>query len=324
MARQVIRYNRIALTLAVILLMFLVLVSACSAEEKKPEPAAPAPTVQEEPVIREKPTLEPYKVEGLDKNIRYFNVRNTYQLETGDLILVNAACRYRGQPAELVGNYSYLFSKDGERIGSTASTLNRGCKRMLEAFNDMLCAFYEKSRLTTVMLQDIYLNEAESNECFEHDTGLAVDLRLYLEAEKSFPKFTGEGEYAWFSQHCGDYGFILRYPENKQQYTGLSYRPEHFRYVGKPHAEIITSRSLSLEEYLDDIKKYTISEPYSYRDSEGKGWAIYYFPQKEGEETTNVPIPLDDTGAEYAYTISGDNRSGFIVTVDMSTETITH
>lgn len=320
MGKQTLRYkyNRIAIALAVTLLLFLSLVSACSAEEKKPAPAPAAKTEPSEPEVKEEPTIAPFKAEGLEKNIKYFNVRNNYQLETGDLILVNAACRYRGQPAELVGNYSYLFNDENQRIGSTSSTMNRGCKRMLEAFNDMLCAFYDKTKLTTIMLADIYLNEAEQKNCYEHDTGLAFDLRLYLESEKSFPLFTGEGEYGWFAQNCHNYGFILRYPDNKQQYTGVSYRPEHFRFVGRPHSQIIHDKAMCLEEYLDYIKSYTLETPLSYRDRSGNCWAVYYYEQKIGEDSTNIPIPLDSSDAEYPYTISGDNRNGFIIAVDLT------
>ena len=47
-----------------------------------------------------------------------------------------------------------------------------------------------------------------------------------------------------------DYGFILRYLENKDDVTGYSYEPWHFRYVGTDAAKVIVEKGLTLEEYL--------------------------------------------------------------------------
>lgn len=54
--------------------------------------------------------------------------------------------------------------------------------------------------------------------------------------------------------HCQDYGFILRYPADKQDITGVMYEPWHFRYVGKEAAAYIMENGLCLEEFLDLYK----------------------------------------------------------------------
>ena len=46
------------------------------------------------------------------------------------------------------------------------------------------------------------------------------------------------------------YGFIERYPANKEAVTGIAHEPWHFRYVGRPHAQRMTDLGLTLEEYL--------------------------------------------------------------------------
>ena len=51
--------------------------------------------------------------------------------------------------------------------------------------------------------------------------------------------------------HCAEYGFILRYPNNKTEYTGIIYEPWHYRYVGPEYAEDIYNSGLTLEEYLE-------------------------------------------------------------------------
>lgn len=51
--------------------------------------------------------------------------------------------------------------------------------------------------------------------------------------------------------HCAEYGFILRYPKDKEDITGIIYEPWHYRYVGVKAAQEITEQGLCLEEYLE-------------------------------------------------------------------------
>ncbi len=75
----------------------------------------------------------------------------------------------------------------------------------------------------------------------EHQTGLAVDLD------------GSDAAYAWLAEHCWDYGFILRYPENKIDITGIIYEPWHFRYVGTELSQELKTLGVTLEEYLQSI-----------------------------------------------------------------------
>ena len=76
----------------------------------------------------------------------------------------------------------------------------------------------------------------------EHHTGLGIDIG------------TGSKTYAWLAEHCWEYGFILRYPQNKTGSTGFNYEPWHFRYLGKPLAEQVHKSGLTLEEYFESIR----------------------------------------------------------------------
>lgn len=78
----------------------------------------------------------------------------------------------------------------------------------------------------------------------EHQTGLAMDLN---NANRSF---IGTPEAAWIEEHCAEYGFIVRYPDGKEEVTGFMYEPWHVRYLGKEMAESVTESGLALEEYL--------------------------------------------------------------------------
>lgn len=78
----------------------------------------------------------------------------------------------------------------------------------------------------------------------EHSVGLAVDLNSIEES------FENTAEFLWLYQNCANYGFILRYPKNKVNITGIAYEPWHYRYVGTNHAKEIMSQKICLEEYL--------------------------------------------------------------------------
>ena len=88
----------------------------------------------------------------------------------------------------------------------------------------------------------------------EHHTGLAIDICLVKDGKviDDNDEMIAEREiFAKIHEKLPKYGFILRYPEGKEQITGYGYEPWHFRYVGSPEiAKKITQSGLTLEEYL--------------------------------------------------------------------------
>lgn len=88
----------------------------------------------------------------------------------------------------------------------------------------------------------------------DHQTGYTFDLNSL---EQDFA-YTPEG--IWLAEHCADFGFIIRYPEGKEAYTGYTYEPWHVRYIGKEKARIITDSGLSLEEYYGITSSYAIDD----------------------------------------------------------------
>lgn len=84
----------------------------------------------------------------------------------------------------------------------------------------------------------------------EHHTGLAVDIvgKGYQQLNAAQAKTK---EALWLAEHSAEYGFILRYPADKTDVTGIAYESWHFRYVGKEAAKYITDNQLALEEFID-------------------------------------------------------------------------
>lgn len=85
----------------------------------------------------------------------------------------------------------------------------------------------------------------------DHQTGLGVDLLNYAWTRKEgmTPAFGDTAEAQWMERNCAQFGFILRYMEEKQDITGIIYEPWHFRFVGVPIASYIMQERLSLEEF---------------------------------------------------------------------------
>ena len=86
----------------------------------------------------------------------------------------------------------------------------------------------------------------------EHHTGLALDIALIIDGKKYYENddlFKYEDIYLEIHKYLSKYGFILRYPKNKEKITGYNYEPWHIRYVGRK-AEEIYKNNLTLEEYL--------------------------------------------------------------------------
>lgn len=87
--------------------------------------------------------------------------------------------------------------------------------------------------------------------CSEHQTGLAIDICIYKDNKCYIENEVYDlEEIRWLHQNCYRYGFILRYPENKEDITKYSYEPWHLRYVGEV-ARYIYNNDITLEEYLD-------------------------------------------------------------------------
>ena len=88
----------------------------------------------------------------------------------------------------------------------------------------------------------------------DHQTGLAVDIvqtSLPSEYDSLIQKF-GETEAGkWLAANCYRFGFILRFPPDKQDQTGIIYEPWHFRFVGRTHATAMHDMNLCLEEYVE-------------------------------------------------------------------------
>lgn len=129
---------------------------------------------------------------------------------------------------------------------------------------------------------------AQNPGASEHQTGLAVDVYVQYYAGKEFTK-SESGQF--INSHCDDYGFILRYPIFGKPTTDIPYEPWHLRYVGFPHAKIISNSFITYEQYVEHF------EPNIFYEYEG------YLISRQTEDNLRIPenfnsavVSEDNTG----------------------------
>ena len=89
----------------------------------------------------------------------------------------------------------------------------------------------------------------------DHQTGLGCDVVPKNWTDRGMnERMAKEKECIWMAEHCQDFGFILRYPEDKQEITEINYEPWHMRYVGIPAAKYIMENGLCLEEFTEQLQ----------------------------------------------------------------------
>lgn len=93
----------------------------------------------------------------------------------------------------------------------------------------------------------------------EHQTGLALDI-VDLYYQGLYASQANTATQKWLMAHCAEYGFILRYPKDKVEITGVNYEPWHYRYVGVDAAKAITESGMCLEEYLAALEEAAEAE----------------------------------------------------------------
>ncbi len=143
----------------------------------------------------------------------------------------------------------------------------------------------------------------------EHQTGLAIDLGI-RKPEMDFirPDFPYTGICQTFRKKAVAYGFIERYPNGKEAVTGIGHEPWHFRYVGAPHAEIMTELGLTLEEYHAFLTQYPHEEKRFLYRTGNQNIEVSYVKAEAGTDTES------EIEAGIPYSVSGNNADGFVLT----------
>lgn len=127
----------------------------------------------------------------------------------------------------------------------------RSYKKQQSLVNEDVNTFVNQGMPYETALEEVY-KETMPAGCSEHQTGLALDILCSGNTKMDASQMDEPGN-QWLRKNCYKYGFILRYPENKCDITGINFEPWHFRYVGKEAAKYIMKNHITLEEFYKKL-----------------------------------------------------------------------
>lgn len=124
----------------------------------------------------------------------------------------------------------------------------RSVARQKELYDNSIKKYLQqgKTQEEAEKLTDEYINKPGSSD---HNLALAVDFNY---VDNKFENLDG---FKWLKKNAEKYGFILRYPKDKEDITKISYESWHWRYVGKEHAQKMNEMNMCLEEYIEYLEK---------------------------------------------------------------------
>ena len=178
-----------------------------------------------------------------------------------------------------LANYDNLLPEDFTVKVSNIDKTRQFDSRAIDELNDMMNAM-KKDGVTNVWVQSAYRSVARQKELYDnsvkkylqqgktqeeaekltdeyinkpgssdHNLGLAVDSNY---VDNKFEKLDG---FKWLKNNAENYGFVLRYPKDKEDITKIAYESWHWRYVGVEHAKKMNDLNMCLEEYIEYLSK---------------------------------------------------------------------
>ncbi|MBO4979297.1 MAG: D-alanyl-D-alanine carboxypeptidase family protein [Clostridia bacterium] len=253
----------------------------------------------------------PPDVQALDQFLK--EMCGKEQIHTGNLLLVDASHPFTAS-VESVNVYSgrTKFQKGEKTVYSyylpdTTPTLSADA---LTALNQMADDFYELTGNN-----DLYLDKAyDAAAIGDHATGLAFDLSVYTIKQEHYElsDATASSDFEWVFNNYYKYGFVMESPAQSGE------RHYHFRYVGIPAATYLFRNEITLGEFLTKL-----TADHAFADGKTNATSVttddgavyeFYYVEATGGDMTSVPVHED----ALFFSISGDNRNGFVVTVRMS------
>jgi D-alanyl-D-alanine carboxypeptidase len=235
----------------------------------------------------------------------------------GDLVLVNNAHVYTfPQSEEHLSEIWGKWNSHNPRIYKQSGVSKYMDTDALNAMDAMLVDFSAATGKTNVQVRYAY-RDYKTQEQFEiaagysdHHTGLGVQLKYEMNENAYAFSTDPNGTYNWIFENCHKYGFVIRYPEGKEDITEVSDYSDYFRYVGIAHATYMAEHGLCMEEYIEVLKGYTHDKPLKINGAEGRSYEVYYVAV-DGSATVKHPT-------NYAYSVSGTNEGGVVITVNRS------
>lgn len=219
-------------------------------------------------------------------------IKNDHKIRLDDsLNLINKDFPIREDGEKGIVNYKDTDVKMQKILVKPYENLSKAVKEETGENLLIMSSFRTKEEQEIVFSQDS--KKAANPGTSEHEKGLALDLYIKFFAGSGFLK-SDAGQFV--NRDSWKYGFIIRYPIDKKNVTGVPFEPWHIRYVGEAHAEIMYKNNLALEEYIDNLE---IDSFYKFGN-----WII----SRQKDEVLTFPKDLENV------VVSPDNMGNFIVT----------
>ena len=282
---------------AVLVTILAVVIIVTSSFFQQHEGTQPEPKIVSN-MIKRDPPVKKFKTIDINEN----------QIFQGDLLLANnnfpikqTSIREDIVPLSSIAELKNQFGTSLDSISLSNEAGQQFSKMMEAARKDGLIHFSVNSGFRDFDEQAKLYKEMGASYALppgysEHNLGLSIDVGSTLMKMESAP----EGK--WMAENAWKYGFILRYPKDKTNITGIEFEPWHFRYVGLPHSAIMKEKNFVLEEYIDYLKKEKAVKTTI-------GEIEYYITYHPVSETLEIVEPILSQ-----YEISGNNVDGVIVT----------
>lgn len=246
---------------------------------------------------------------------------NSSDAYSGNLVVVNSNHIYQfpADDTDIVTLYDHI-STEYYSVSDLVISLDA---EVIEHLNSLMQDFAETQYNTDIFIIGGYRSAEEQNQKYnngtsytvggfsDYHTGRSFDMGVFPQDGSSSGYYSPTGVYSWIDEHASDYGFVLRYPEGKENITGEKARTQTYRYVGVPHSTYMKQNNLCLEEYIEKIKSYTTNKPLEI--SSGTDLYKVYYVSADYDDTTDIGVPKNSE-----YEISGNNEDGFIVTVKVN------
>ncbi|MEA5013021.1 MAG: peptidoglycan-binding protein [Candidatus Limiplasma sp.] len=213
--------------------------AAVFSQDAKPVVATPTP----DPAVLPMLVNVKHTVADNYKPANLVNLRNTLP---SDLVYVKGS-EIEGDK-EAVEALQALFeaAKADGVTGFQVSAGYRSVRYQQELFDAKVAEYVKEGRKKESAISATKLTVAVPGAS-EHHTGLAFDITV------AGTIFKGTPQQVWLHKHCWDYGFIIRYQEDKEKITGILAEDWHIRYVGIQHSVIMRDENLCLEEYWEKL-----------------------------------------------------------------------
>lgn len=215
----------------------------------RPEPAEETLPIQTQPALNvEYTTPAPAQAKEIEWNLRLVNAGNSlpedYSVELTQLsngLSVDTRCYPKLQ--------EMMDACRAEGLQPLICSAYRSQELQEELFQNKISQLLEQGYSEDTARKEAGTYVAVPGTS-EHQLGLAVDIvDLHNQLLDESQEKTAVQQ--WLLAHSWEYGFILRYPSEKGEITGIAYEPWHYRYVGQAAAEEIHTLGVCLEEYLE-------------------------------------------------------------------------